>query len=217
MSDDFKAGKSHGGTGIWRAVGEEKFESNRLEAFSDAVFSIAATLLVLDINIDSTGQGHLWEKIGHQWPSYMAYATSFLTIGGLWMVHHSVFRRVHAVDGVVMRINLILLLVVAFLPFPTHLMAEAIHNRDAERDAVIFYGANLFVISLMLTALVTQIRRHPDELTTDDANEYFESLAGFSAPNLGSYVLLVAAAFIAPRLSAVGLFAIAAYGVARLR
>ena len=72
---------------------------------------------------------------------YLAYATSFITIGGLWMVHHGILRRLRYANGSVMRINLALLMAVSFLPFPTKFLAEAINDTDAERAAVIFYGA----------------------------------------------------------------------------
>jgi len=201
--------------GIWRAVSAESFESDRLEAFSDAIFSIAATLLVLDIAIDDSSRGHLWHKILDQWPSYMAYATSFLTIGGLWMVHHSIFRRVKSADGTVMRIILLLLMVVAFLPFPNQLMALAIHNRDAERDAVIFYGATLFLISLLMSMLIRQIQSSPEVEVDAESVDFFKIAGHRTTPNLGYYLVLVAAAFAVPRVSAIGLFVVAAIGISR--
>ena len=70
-----------------------RFESGRVEAFSDAVFSIAATLLVLEIAVPESDFGDLWSGIADQWPSYLAYGTSFLTIGALWLAHHALFRR----------------------------------------------------------------------------------------------------------------------------
>lgn len=69
----------------------DRFESGRIEAFSDAVFSIAATLLVLEIAVPEADFDDLWGGIADQWPSYLAYATSFLTIGALWLVHHALF------------------------------------------------------------------------------------------------------------------------------
>ena len=94
---------------------------------------------------------HLWRGIVDQWPSYLTYVTSFITIGGIWLAHHGVFRRLQYANRRLMVINLLLLMAVAFLPFPTKLMAEAIHSSDAERAAVIFYGASLLVISFCST------------------------------------------------------------------
>ena len=87
-----------------------------------------------------TAFDNLWRGIADQWPSYLAYATSFITIGGIWLAHHGIFRRLQYANTPLMLINLLLLMAVSFLPFPTKLMAEAIHSSDAERAAVIFYG-----------------------------------------------------------------------------
>ena len=123
----------------------DRWGTGRIEAFSDGVFAIAITLLILEVAVPESEFGNLWRGIGDQWPSYLAYATSFITIGGIWMVHHGIFRRLQYANAWVMRLNLALLMAVSFLPFPTKLMAEAIHDTDAERAAVIFYGATLLV------------------------------------------------------------------------
>jgi uncharacterized membrane protein len=70
----------------------------------------------------------LWRGIADQWPSYLGCATSFITVGGIWLVHHGIFRRVQYANRRVMQVNLVLLMTVAFLPFPTRLMAEAIRD-----------------------------------------------------------------------------------------
>ena len=92
-----------------------RWDTTRTEAFSDGVFAIAITLLVLDISVPESELNDLWSAVGHQWPSYLGYATSFITIGGIWLAHHSVFRRLRHANTVVMRINLALLMAVAFL------------------------------------------------------------------------------------------------------
>ena len=127
---------------------ESYWGTGRTEAFSDGVFAIAITLLILEVNVPETAFDNLWQGIADQWPSYLAYATSFITIGGIWLAHHGIFRRLQYANQRLMVINLLLLMVVSFLPFPTKLMAEAIHHSDAERAAVIFYGGTLLVISL---------------------------------------------------------------------
>src|SRR5919201_5345407 len=113
----------------------ERFDSARMEAFSDGVFAIAITLLVLEISVPASAFDDLWRGIAKQWPSYLAYVTSFLTIGGLWLVHHAIFRRMRFADPTVLRTNLVLLLMVAFLPFPTRLVAETLTINHAERPA----------------------------------------------------------------------------------
>lgn len=119
----------------------------------------AITLLILEISVPETAFDNLWRGIVDQWPSYLAYATSFITIGGVWLAHHGIFRRLQYANKQLMLINLLLLVAVSFLPFPTELMAEAIHTTDAERAAVIFYGGSLLVISLLLAILWGSITR----------------------------------------------------------
>jgi uncharacterized membrane protein len=93
-----------------------RWETGRIEAFSDGVFAIAITLLVLDLGVPVTEFDNLWRGIVHEWPAYLGYATSFFTIGGIWLAHHGVFRRLLYADNRVMRINLLLLMAVSSLP-----------------------------------------------------------------------------------------------------
>ena len=98
-------------------------KTTRLEAFSDAVFAIATTLLVLDLHVPR-GAKDLGSALGEQWPVYAAYALSFLTIGIVWINHHAIFDHVKAVDRLTLALNLVFLLVIALIPFPTALLAE---------------------------------------------------------------------------------------------
>jgi uncharacterized membrane protein len=95
----------------------DRWDTGRTEAFSDGVFAIAITLLVLEIGIPASEFDDLWSAIFHEWPAYLGFATSFLTIGGLWLAHHGIFRRLRYANNPVMRINLLLLMAVSFLPF----------------------------------------------------------------------------------------------------
>jgi hypothetical protein len=79
--------------GVERGTVGNRWDTGRTEAFSDGVFAIAITLLVLDIRVPESEFNHLWHGIAHQWPSYLGYATSFVTIGGIWLAHHGIFRR----------------------------------------------------------------------------------------------------------------------------
>jgi len=115
------------------------------------VFAIAITLLVLEINIDPEDFDHLWRAVGEEWPSYLAYVTSFLIVGGVWLAHHRLFSHLRYIDSTLMRINILLLMVAAFLPFPTGLLAEAFDaSREAERTAVVVYGLTAGVIEALL-------------------------------------------------------------------
>jgi hypothetical protein len=84
---------------------DDRWETGRIEAFSDGVFAIAITLLVLDIDVPSSAFDDLRGALADEWPSYLAFASSFFTIGALWLLHHGVLRRLRWADGRVIRIN----------------------------------------------------------------------------------------------------------------
>jgi len=89
--------------------------TTRLEAFSDGVFAIAATLLILNVHANSS---HLGQTLVRAWPSYAAYAVSFVTIGIMWVNHHGVFAQIDKVDRTFLMINVFFLMAVAFVPLP---------------------------------------------------------------------------------------------------
>jgi len=194
----------------------DRWSTGRLEAFSDGVFAIAITLLVLEISVPERGFEHLWKGIADQWPSYLAYATSFITIGGMWMAHHAIFRRLASADGNVMRLNILLLLLVSFLPFPTKLMAEAIDTTtDAERAAVIFYGLVLLTISVVASVLWRYVAAHRDLLEPGVSDDEVQAITKLAAPNIGFNVAIVLLAFIAPQIAAFGYLLIAVIALFR--
>jgi uncharacterized membrane protein len=123
----------------------------RLEAFSDGVFAIAITLLVLDIHIPPVG-GNLADELGAQWPSYVAYAVSFLTIGIIWINHHAMIRRLKAVDHEILTLNLLLLLTVGLLPFTTALMAAYLKESQGEGLAAAIYAGSFLLMSIVFAA-----------------------------------------------------------------
>ena len=138
--------------------------SGRLEAFSDGVFAIAITLLVLDLAVpprDQVRTGGLGSALAHQWPSYFAYLVSFLVIGIIWVNHHTMFSKVKLVDRPVLFANLALLLVVSALPFPTRLLAEYLTaGSDAHTAAAIYSGTMLAmgcVYSLLWLAVTRDV------------------------------------------------------------
>jgi uncharacterized membrane protein len=195
-----------------------RWDTARTEAFSDGVFAIAVTLLVLDIAVPQEEvRRHLTQGILHQWPAYLGYVTSFVTIGGLWMAHHGMFRRLSYVNSAVMRINLLLLLFVSFLPFPTRLMAQAIHDANAERTAVIFYGLALAAVSLSITALWAAVRRDRRLLKPEVSEEEVDAVTRAAAPNVGLHLGATAVAIPFPRVAAFLYLAIAVFAVFRVR
>jgi uncharacterized membrane protein len=112
----------------------------RLETFADGVFAIAATLLILNVN-----EGH--GSLAGLWPSYLAYAISFLTIGIIWVNHHTVMNQFDHVDRRFLFLNIVLLMTVAFVPFPTRLIAEHVRGDGLEGPALV-YGATMTTMSI---------------------------------------------------------------------
>jgi uncharacterized membrane protein len=195
----------------------DRWGTGRIEAFSDGVFAIAITLLVLEISVPESDFEDLWKGIADQWPSYLGYATSFLTIGGLWLIHHGIFRRLASADAMVMRLNILLLMLVSFLPFPTKLVAEAIDLTSAERAAVIFYGLVLLSISVVIGALWRYVADHRHRLQPDVTDEDVSAMTLLTAPSMGFYVVVVLLASAAPTVAAFGYLAIAVVAVFRTR
>jgi uncharacterized membrane protein len=120
---------------------------NRMEGFSDGVFGFAITLLVLDIAVRPPGTP--LQQVFHAWPAYLAYVISFLTIGGAWLLHTALTDQLARTDQLFLRLNLLVLLVVVFLPFPTGLVADALHKTSEERVYVTMYGLTLLAIRLL--------------------------------------------------------------------
>jgi uncharacterized membrane protein len=122
-----------------------------MEGMSDGVFGFAMTLLVVDISVHPPGTP--LQQLLRAWPSYLAYLVSFLTVGAAWIFHVELTDTLTRTDPIFLRINLLTLLVVVFLPFPTRLVADAPHSAAGERVAVTVYGLTLLAIRLMGLAL----------------------------------------------------------------
>jgi uncharacterized membrane protein len=138
---------------------------NRLEAFSDGVIAIAITLLVIEIRPPVLAEGdHLAPALLAQWPAYVAYLVSFLTIGVIWLNHHRVFQQVVRVDGPLLVLNLILLLWTALIPFPTAVVADFLgEGGEAARTAVALYGGVFVLMGLSFGGLFVWVT-HDDRL-----------------------------------------------------
>jgi len=106
--------------------------TSRLEAFSDGVFAIAATLLILNVSVAG---GPLSPRLIEIWPSYVAYAVSFITIGIIWVNHHLVMSQIRQVNRLFLMLNVLFLMLIAFIPFPTRLLAENITRPDSAQAA----------------------------------------------------------------------------------
>ena len=144
---------------------------SRLEAFSDGVFAIAITLLVLELGVSAEAEDDLLEAILDEWPAYLAYVTSFLTIGVFWLLHYATTSLLRASDATLARLTLVVLLFAALLPFPTRLLAEFEGQEDQARVAVVFYGLVLFLLDLSQTLFSRYALGQHDLLREDVGSE----------------------------------------------
>jgi uncharacterized membrane protein len=147
-------------------------DTGRLETFADGVFAIAATLLILNINVAPTQScAPLSCQILHAWPSYVAYAASFLTIGIIWVNHHTVMGQIARADRTFLMLTVAFLMVIAFIPFPTRLVAQYISEVDNgnARSATVTYGITLTLTAVMFNAIWFYAARR-GRLLRDDAD-----------------------------------------------
>lgn len=139
--------------------------TNRVEAFSDGVMAIAITLLILEIRVPASDDRSLLRSLADLWPSYLAYLASFFTIGIIWLNHHAFFTRLHHLDHVILWWNLMLLLGVSFLPFPTSVLARYIRSGGADASvAAGFYGLIGVLMTVPWVFLWRRLVRRPELL-----------------------------------------------------
>jgi uncharacterized membrane protein len=180
--------------------------TGRIEAFSDGVMAIAITLLVLDLRVPTEAQvaeaGGLLEALVVRWPSYLAYLTAFLTIGIIWLNHRAFVDKVNRFDNRLQWLNLMLLLGVATLPFPTALLAEyvTVPGPSASTAAVI-YGLLSVLTALPWTFMWRHLVRHPELLEPPFDQNY--ARAELKRAGIGPviYSLAIPIALIAPLVS----------------
>jgi uncharacterized membrane protein len=145
-------------------------DSRRAESFSDGVFAVAITILVfnlLPIAADTAGPPPGGLTTGHlaaHWPAYVAYVVSFLTIGIMWLNHHTMLSRVTKVDRVVLVLNLLLLMGVVAIPFPTALVADHLNDTGQGKTAAVTYGLVMIFISIGYAAMWVYLAAHQHEL-----------------------------------------------------
>lgn len=163
--------------------------TSRTEAFSDGVFAVAITLLILNVEVPRVGSEPLQHALTALWPSYAAYAVSFITIGIMWVNHHAVFKRIRVVDRPLQFINLFLLMIVTFIPFPTSLLGRYLQaGRDSGLAAAV-YGLVMFLMSIGFVSLWGYAVYHPNVFEP----EVDPAAARASLPRFGLGVLIYAA------------------------
>lgn len=173
--------------------------TGRAEAFSDGVFAIAITLLVLEIDVPAPGSGSLGRELLAQWPSYAAYVVSFLTIGIIWINHHAMFRRLRVVDHSTLVWNLLLLMSVGVLPFTTALMAAYLKESDGESLAAAIYSGSFLVMSIFFAATNRHILFSRSQLLEESVDDKTKREAiGRGVAGLLPYLLATVLAFVSP-------------------
>jgi uncharacterized membrane protein len=149
------------GAGSGGGFGSER-NPERVVFFSDAVFAIAVTVLVLEIRPPQDTR-HLLHGLGALWPSYLSYAITFLLIGQVWANHHVMFDHIRVADRTVLFLNTLLLMDIAFLPFAASVLASAFRAGQGQRSAVVFYGI-AFELAAMLFNAIWEYTRHGPRL-----------------------------------------------------
>jgi uncharacterized membrane protein len=136
----------------------------RMEAFSDGVLAIVITLLILDVKVPPSAEGHLGRELAHQWPQYAAYLVSFLVVGIIWLNHHAVVRLLAKTDHTLLVLNLLLLLPVSVVPWPTAVLADYVvaGTTTDQRVAVLLYGFTFSWMSVAFNVLWRYLLRHPE-------------------------------------------------------
>ena len=185
----------------------------RLETFADGVFAIAATLLILNVDAQVSEDVHdLGGRLLHIWPSYLAYAVSFVTIGIMWVNHHTVMSQITRTDRRFLLANVGLLMCIAFVPFPTRVVAEHVRAEGA-RDAALLYGFTMVATAIMFSVTWFYASRRRRLLRADAEPSVVTGISRSYLPGPWIYLAATLIAFASPTGSVVLFMAIALFYV----
>ncbi len=175
-------------------------ELDRIVNFSDAIFAIAITILVLDIRLPDNPPGSVSEEILGRilelGPKFLSYVISFLVIAIYWQAHHRVFRPIRSYDNTLLWLNFLFLMAISFLPFPTSLLGEY----SEEQLSVVIYASNAAIASLLLVSIswyATSEHRLVAPNSVDDEAERKQRVQGLAVPVV--FVLSIGISFFSPR------------------
>lgn len=186
-------------------------ETARIEAFSDGVFAIAITLLIIEVHVPAREHA---ETLSHEllriWPSYLGYLTSFLTIGVMWINHHRVFTLIDRYDHTLLVLNMLLLLLIAFLPFPTAVLAQFIET-DGARAAAALYGSTMVLIAIAFFAWWHYASGSRRLIADTVPQEQLDAITRAYNPGTPLYAIALALAFVEPWASAAGFLSLAVF------
>ena len=184
----------------------------RIETFADGVFAIAATLLILNVDAQVSDVPDLGARLLHIWPSYLAYAVSFVTIGIMWVNHHTVMSQIDRVDRRFLVATVGLLMCIAFVPFPTRLVAEHIRGHGA-RDAALAYGFTMVATAIMFNVTWFYASRGKRLLASDANPAVVKGLSRSYLPGPWLYLAATLIAFASPTASVLVFLAAAVFYV----
>jgi uncharacterized membrane protein len=182
----------------------------RLETFADGVFAIAATLLIIDVGVPSGSSESLGRQLLDIWPQYAAYAISFVTIGIMWVNHHRLIRQLDRIDDRFLFLNLGLLACIAFVPFPTHVLAEFVRGDDG-RAAALLYGVTLTVTAVFFNSVWLYASWGNRLLHRGVDPKEVSGITRSYLPGAPMYAAATLVAFASPQLSALLFGVIAAF------
>ena len=183
--------------------------TNRLESLSDGVFAVAITLLVLGLKVHAS-QGHLAAGLARAWPEYATYVVSFVTIGIIWINHHAQFERIERVDRTLLMANLVLLMFVTLIPFPTSLLADHFSAPSDQHTAAAAYAATLLAMSLAFFSTFIWATR-AKLFGTTIAERHTGYLLRRNGAGMLGYVAAIALAFLSAPVSLAVCGAVAVY------
>ncbi len=172
---------------------------DRFNAFSDGVFAIAITLLALELTVPVASE-RLLSALVEQWPEFLGYFISFAFIGGMWLTHARMTRLMKQGDAAVFGINLLVLLFIGVLPFTTSLMVRNLSGPDVE-VAVLVYGINVLIASLLLSFLLVYIARDRRLVEDEVADETLAAIARRRWTAIGVEVIAILCALIVPMVA----------------
>jgi uncharacterized membrane protein len=173
--------------------------TQRLEAFSDGVIAIAITLLIIEVAVPESHQGELFDDLIDQWPSYAAYVLSFVVIGIMWVAHHSMFDRIARVDRGLLFVNLLLLLGIAYVPFPTALLADYVREGGTNASlAAAVYSTSMAAIGFAFLLMWVHLLRHPELLAEGVDRSSLQRSIRRSIIGPSIYAASIGLAFISP-------------------
>jgi uncharacterized membrane protein len=192
--------------------GQHGLTPGRVEAFSDGIFAIAATLLILNVQVPrSSESGWLAQQLLDLWPSYLAYAASFITIGVMWLNHHALFARVARVDRTLVVLNLCMLGVIAFLPFPTQVLGTRIGAPHDATPAALLYSITAILIAFGYSGIYIWIGTHRELLHERFASVNYLANAPRFVIGTIAYAGCIPLAFFYPPAAVVVIIAVVLY------